>query len=299
MSALLVLDNARIESGGSAGEPLCARGGDTRLALVGNFRPLFRLLAGDARLVSGTAELAGESLSEAVRRGTAGLALLDPPLVPGWTLERYLFESASLAGLTKSDAQRAGEAALGYFELTGLRRTRLDTMFAPVRRATFIALATLAAPAVLCVEAPLSDLDADGQTYVARALERAAVGRRLLVSVPTLLPEAAERELVARADWVVEEHAGRVVREGAKLERSTRRYLATVTRGGPAFLEALAARGLAARPTPLAPVRAGEPTPNDGGQLRVVIEVPATASTREVLSAAEAAGAPLVELSAV
>jgi len=297
MPPLLTLDGARIESTGTVSEPLTCRGGAERLVLVGNFRPLFRLLAGDARLGSGAAELAGGPLTSAVRSGSAGLALLDPPLVAGWTLERYLLESARLAGFAEADAKRTIEASLTYFELAGLRRVRLETLFPPMRRAALLAHATLGAPVVLCAEAPLSDLDAEGQAYVARALERAAYGRRLLVSVPTLLPEGAERALVNGADWVVEEHAGRIVREGPRLEPVTRRYYATVTRSGASFLAALAARGFSAHPTPHAPLRPDAEFPTADGPLRVVIELPRAATASEVLLAAHAAGAPVVELS--
>jgi hypothetical protein len=233
-----------------------------------------------------------------VRRGTAGLALLDPPLVPVWTLERYLLESAALSGLAPADAARAVEAALSYFELGGLRRTRLAALFPPVRRAALLAHATLAAPEVICAEAPLSDLDAEGQAYVLRALERAAHGRRLVVSVPALLPEGAERACVDTSDFVVEEHAGRIVRQGEPPARPGLRCFATVTSGGQDFLRALGERGLTARATPLLPARFGDPAHAEGS-LRVVIELPARSSTTDVLRAAHAAGAPLVELTAV
>jgi ABC-type Na+ transport system ATPase subunit NatA len=299
MHALIALEQARIGDSGGADAPLTLRGGERRVALVGNFRPLFRLLSGEARLVSGTVEIAGVPATEAVRRGKAGLALLDPPLVPAWTLERFLLESARLAGLEPADSERSVEAALAYFELGGLRRTRLQTLFPPVRRAALLAHATLTAPEVICAEAPLSDLDAEGQAYVAQALERAAEGRALLASVPALLPEGAERALVERADFVVEEHAGRIVRQGPALERGAQRYFVTVTRAGQEFLSALAERGLAARPTPIVPVRFGEPAANASGSLRVVVELSSARTTGDVLSAAHAAGAPVVELTAV
>jgi hypothetical protein len=135
-------------------------------------------------------------------------------------------------------------------------------------------------------------LDATGRTYVAVALERAAYGRRIVVSVPTLAPEGLERAHVERADWVVEEHAGRVVRSGPPQSPPSRHYFATVTRAGSAFLAALAARGLAARPTPSS---AG----GGDGPLRVVVELSAEATSNDVMFAAHVAGAPLVELTGV
>jgi ABC-type lipoprotein export system ATPase subunit len=296
VTPLLVLDGARIESGGIAGEPLTCSGGANRLTLVGNFRPLFRLLSGEARLDAGRAELAGIPAAGAVRTGALGLALLDPPLVPDFSVERYLLESARLAGLAEADAKAAVEAALAYFELGGLRRLKPKTLFAPARRVLLLAHATLAAPEILCAEAPLADLDAEGQAYVALALEKAAAGRRLMVSVPTSVPAGAERAMLERADFIIEEHAGRIVREGPRLERATKRYFATVTRSGAGFLAALGARGVSARATPFEPVRLGENSLESDGPLRVIIELSLLTSTTDVVLAAHAAGAPLVEL---
>jgi hypothetical protein len=298
MPALLVLDAARIESAGVTGEPLTFAGGSERVALLGNFRPLFRLLAGDARLAAGRAELAGTSVGDVVRLGTAGLAPLDPPLVPGWTVERHLDESARLAGLAETDAARAVETALTNFELVGMRRVRLETLFPPVRRALVLAGATLTGPAVLCAEAPFSELDAQGQAYVAVALERAAFGRRLLCSVSTRLPEGMARGMVERADWVVEEHGGRIVREGPSFVPESRLCYATVTHSGQKFLAALATRGLDARATPVPPIMDGGAAGEDG-PLRVVAALPKERSPTDLVLAAHAAGAPLIELEVV
>ncbi|HEY3500514.1 MAG TPA: hypothetical protein VGK73_37735 [Polyangiaceae bacterium] len=298
MQPLLVLDGARIESGGARSE-LALSGGEQRLALLGNFRPLFRLLSGEARLVAGRVELDGVNAREAVRNGRAGLALLDPPVVPRWTVERCLFESARLAGFSGPDARRAAEASLAYFEIGGLRRARVDSLFLPVRRALVLAQATLTAPAVLCAEAPLSELDPEGQAYVAVALERAAYGRRLLASVATSLPQGLERAHVERADWVVVEQGGSIKTQGPAFRPGPQRYFATVMRSGSGFLAALTERGFSARATPHAPDMPGLLAPHGEGSLRVVVELPASATANDVVRAAHAAGAPLVELTGV
>ena len=73
---LLVLERARILAGGAVGEALTARGGVTRVTLIGAVRPIFRLLARDATLASGVARLAGVPLHEAVFDGGRGPRLV-------------------------------------------------------------------------------------------------------------------------------------------------------------------------------------------------------------------------------
>src|SRR5262245_19690893 len=114
---LVALEAARILAGGAVTEPFTAKGGEARLTFVGNVRPLFRLLARDATLESGEARIAGAPCRDAVATGVVGLALSDPPLPAEWTPERYLLESARLAGLTESEARRETGAAIARFEL--------------------------------------------------------------------------------------------------------------------------------------------------------------------------------------
>ena len=294
---LLVLNRARILAGGAVGEALTAAGGTARLTLVGNVRPLFRLLARDATLESGEARLLGVPLRDAVARGVAGLALSDPPLPAEWTPERYLLESARLSGLGESEARREAESSIAKFELgTYARRRFADTALA-VKRIVLLAHATLGSPAVLCVEAPLANLDPSTLPYVGAALDRASSGRRLLASVTSATD--AERVLVDRADWVVVTQGGRFVREGPPHQAfsASSRYAATVTRAADAFLAALAERGVRATPADVAPALLGFVPENAAEVRRVLVELPDGASPDEIVRAAHRAGAPLVELS--
>jgi ABC-type multidrug transport system ATPase subunit len=302
---LLELDAARIEAGGATGEAWTARGGERRLVLVGNFRPLFRLLASDATLVSGSARLGTAPLSGVVARGIAGLAPLDPELIPDWTAERYLLETARLRGFSEADARRAADAAIATFELHGAARMRLAQLFVAVQRVVQLAQATLGAPPCLCVEAPLSGLEAEAQVYVSAALERAAAERRLIVSVPALPARGAERTLAERADYVIVERGGRIVAEGAPTTAlpTGKRCIATVTRGGEALLAALSERGFAAArviatPEVLcpAPASASELAPVP---MQILVELHPGATANDVFAAAAQAGVPLVELVAV
>ena len=156
---LLVLERARILAGGAVGEPLTARGGATRVTLVGAVRPIFRLLARDATLASGDARLAGVPLHEAVSTGVAGLALCDPPLPGDWTPERYLLESARLAGFREAEARREVDQAVTRFELGAYARRRFADSYVAVKRVVLLAHATLGSPSVICAETPLAELD--------------------------------------------------------------------------------------------------------------------------------------------
>ena len=293
---LLVLDGARILAGGAASGPLTARGGGARLTLVGDVRPLFRLLARDATLASGTATLAGVSLTEAVTSGTAGVALSEPPLPPQWTPERYLLESARLAGFREPEARREVDAALTRFELTDAARRRFADTYVAVKRVVLLAHATLGSPRVVCAEAPLALLDESARAYVEIALERAAQGRRLLVSVTRAA--GGERALVERADWVMISEGGVVVRQGTPdvVLAPGSRYAATVTRSAQAFLSALAESGARATPADVSPVLLGFVPRDPAGVRRVLVELPEGASPDAIVRAAERADAPLVEL---
>ncbi|HEX6275671.1 MAG TPA: hypothetical protein VFZ53_21670 [Polyangiaceae bacterium] len=296
---LLVLDRARILAGGAVTEPLSARGGAARVTFVGNVRPVFRLLARDATLASGEARIAGVPLDKAVTNGVAGVALCDPPLPGDWTPERYLVESARLAGFARRDAEREVARAIARFELGAYARRRLADTYVAVKRVVLLAHATLGSPDVLCAETPLAELDPTSRAYVDAALERAAEGRRLLVSVKGT--DDAERPLVERADWVVVAHGGVLVREGppgTALETSSR-YAATVTRSADAFLAALTARGARATPADVAPALLGFVPREPAGVRRVLVELPEGATPDDIVRAAHCADAPLVELRAL
>jgi hypothetical protein len=104
---------------------------------------------------------------------------------------------------------------------------------------------------------------------------------------------------VERADWVVVEQGGSIKSQGPAFRPGPQRYFATVMRCGSGFLAALTERGFSARATPHAPVTPGLLAPHGEGPLRVVVELPASATAKDVVLAAHAAGAPLVELTGV
>jgi ABC-type Na+ transport system ATPase subunit NatA len=298
ISPLIALEAARIEAGGETSEPFDTHGGSRAVALVGNFRPLFRLLARDARLVSGRAEILGAPCGAAVAERVVGLALSDPPLPEDWTVERYLTESARLVGLDQKHARDEVDAALTSFGLSSFARHRLAQTARPLRRAVLLAHATLAAPPVLCAEAPLADLDPFGQAEVAAVLERAAVGRRLVVSFRGPRTNGAERAFARRADWVVVEENGRVSAEGPpeRVLANGSRYVAVVTRASAAFIVALSELGIFVRRDAVTRLSMPPDATTGAEPVELVFELPHGTTANDVAVAARRAGAPLVEL---
>jgi hypothetical protein len=91
---------------------LSARSGAARLALLGDWSPLFRLLSGEAQLESGSLQLVGHDVPLGVQRGQIGLMRLDPLLPAAWSGEQLLASSAELSGLSRKAAQRSAFAIL-------------------------------------------------------------------------------------------------------------------------------------------------------------------------------------------
>jgi ABC-type Na+ transport system ATPase subunit NatA len=293
---LLLLEGARIARGGVTSEPLTARGGTQKLSLIGDFGPLFRLLEKNATLVAGRAELAGVPVVDAA--SSVGFAPCDPVLIPEWTPERYLTESARLLGLSPRDARAEVESVLVALSLGSFARHRFDVLSLLMRRAVLLAHGMLGSPDVLCVESPLDALDGAAQSEMITYVERAARGRRLILSSRSLPGEGAERALLRRADWVIVESHGRIATEGpaSRVLGQARRYAATVTRAGEAFVAALGARGITVKTDAILRV----PPPPDAhpgaDPMEVALELPNGATPNDVLLAAQSAGAPLVEL---
>jgi len=294
---LLVLAGARIETAGESGLSLDASGGVQRVALVGNFRALFHLLAQRGQLTKGRAAILGTPAIDAVRERVAGLALCDPELVPSFTAERFLLESARLTGMSERHAREEVDAVLALLGLGGFARHRLGQLALPLRRAFLLAHAVLGGPLVLCAEAPLADLDRAGQAEVAAVLERAATGRRLVVSTRERNTSGPEHDLVARADWVVVERGGRVVDQGppSRAFRPGLRFVTVVTRRDAEFVAALAELGI--RPTASATRLPVPPDAAPGAEpVELVLELPNGGTPNDIVAAARRAGAPLIEL---
>lgn len=263
----------------------------SRLALLGDWSPLFRLLSGEAELTSGSLELGGGPLPLAVQQGKLGVMRLDPPLPPAFSGEQLLASSAELTGLSRRAAARAAFTALDRLGLLELASRRLGHLALAERRCLLVAHAITTEPALLCLEEPLRSLDGSGAELVRAVIERALVGRRLIVA----LADAASEPLLARADERLRLTAGVVAVESADAPPLTR-VTATICRNYQAFARALQARGLQAHPTHEAGVLAALTSQRAGPAWRYVVDLP-DGSTAPLLDAVLETDAGLLELS--
>src|SRR6188474_1711496 len=91
--------------------PLSVRSDARRIGLVGDWEPLFQLLAGRAEVASGRAQVLGCGLESAISRGILGFAACDALLPNSFTVLEYLRHAARLShGSTSralNDATRA------------------------------------------------------------------------------------------------------------------------------------------------------------------------------------------------
>lgn len=279
--------------------PLDAEAVGEHLGLVGDFSACFRLLEGRAELLSGSAEVAGVPLREALARGVVGFAPLDPPLPVQLTALAYLEESARLLGRGRAFAQQRARDTVKKFELEHLTRRSLGTLRVAEKRVLVLASAALGAPPVLCCEAPLDRLDDVAAAYVESALERARSGRLSIVSVLSLEPLGRERALLERSDRLLSLDNGEI-EAGAphQLDAAPATELVlTVSAKGDAFAEALSALGL--RPTRLGAVDALLALAAPGLHTsfeRFLVELPNPELRQQILAASLATGAPLVEM---
>jgi ABC-type Na+ transport system ATPase subunit NatA len=291
----LEADRARIDL---AGQPLLSglelRSDAPRLALLGDWSPLFRLLSAEAELSSGSLRVCGMNVPLGVALGAVGLMRLDPPLPATWSAEQFLASSAELAGTAKISAKNLVLQTLERLGLTELATRRLAELGLAERRALLVAHATLTDPRVLCLEEPLVSLDTLGERAVLAVIERASAGRRLLVAVADPELSAASRELVASCAARLRLAAGVVVTETDDAPLPSR-FTASVCRNHEAFAQALAARGLIAHATHEAGVLNSLTSAFAGPCWRYLIELPQN-STAPILDAALETQAGLVEL---
>jgi ABC-type Na+ transport system ATPase subunit NatA len=281
-----------------AGQPLLARlSAETdaeRVALLGDWSALFRLLAGEAELAAGELFIGGVAVPAGVAQGVVGLMRLDPVLPGAWSAEQLLASSAELTGVSKKAAPKLAFQTLERLGLAGLAARRLAHLQSAERRALLIAHASLTAPRVLCLEEPLSGLDTHGEQTVLGVIERASAGRRLLVALGEPEHSAGSRQLLETCSGRLRLAAGIVIPEpeGAA---STTRITATVCRNHQAFAAALSARGLAAHATHEAGLLSALTSPQAGPCWRYLVELPG-GSTAPILDAALETEAGLVEL---
>lgn len=280
------------------GQPLLARldatGGAERVALLGDWSALFRLLSGEAKLAAGTLQIGGAPATLGVEQGVLGLMRLDPLLPGSWSGEQFLASSAELTGASEKAARKLAFQTLERLGLPGLAARRLAHLQLPERRALLVAHALLTEPRVLCLEQPLLGLDTHAEEALSAVIERASAGRRLLVAVNDPELSQGSRQLVRSCAERLRLSAGVVTAELDDAPPLTR-VTATVCRNHHAFAEALSQRGVAAHASHEAGMLNALTSALAGPCWRYVIELPG-GSTAPVLDAALQAEAGLVEL---
>jgi ABC-type Mn2+/Zn2+ transport system ATPase subunit len=293
--ATLLATGARIDL---ASQPLVAKldvASDAhRLALLGDWSALFRLLSGEAELAAGALLIGGDAVPAGVQHGRIGVMRLDPLLPPAWSAEHLLTASAELAGMTKHSAERAAFKTLDALGLMALSGKRLGHLQAVERRALLVAHALLTDPKVLCLEQPLAGLDTGAEQLLLAVIERAVGPRRLIVALGDVSLGAGDRELYGRSHEHLRLSAGVVV-SAAPERAAAARVTATICRNHQAFAAALAQRGLQAQPTHEAGILGALTSAHAGPAWRYLVEL-TDGSTAGLLDAVLETDAGLLEL---
>ncbi len=183
---------------------------------------------------------------------------------------------------TRGGSRRRRSRASGS---TAARRKATGALSLWERRALGLAQAIATGPEVLVAEAPLAGLEGDAADRVLEAVTAASEGRRALLSAARLDAGSAEGTLARGASHLVVLANGEVAIEGppGELFGGARVYALTVRSNAQPLRAALAARGISLA----------------GGPVRFSAALPAGASTRDILEAALAARAAVVEMVAM
>jgi ABC-type multidrug transport system ATPase subunit len=256
--------------------------------LIGNWRALFALLAGTARLRSGQVLISGLDAGRAVADGIAAVAPLDAPLPREWTAERYLETGARLAGFSRKETRDQIRSVLGTLACAHLSSRRISTLTLAEQRALSIAQALLGNPSVLAVEDPFIRLDERGTALIEQVVECAAQGRALVISASHAAVSGPCRAILDLADSVLVLESGTVVAQGSTQDVliADPRYLVSVTKNGAQFVERLEKLGLSVQASLDGAANAS----------RFLVRLPNANATRTILDAALEAEAPVLEL---
>lgn len=237
---------------------------------------------GEAFVSAGRLALAGRDVSARAHLAVMGAAPLDPPIPPRWTAEEYVAWGARLAGERPGSARDLAHAALARVGLADARKRRVEAFARAERRALALAQAVVTGPEVLVAEAPLSGLEGSAARFVHAALLAAVEGRRALITAARLDAAGLEGALARGAGHLVVLSGGEIAVEGPPADLfAAARVLSITVRGDAEALRAeLSARGIDLR----------------GGPVRFAASLPVGATPRQILLAAAAARAAVVEM---
>lgn len=240
-------------------------------------------LPGQPHVTAGSLFVAGKDVATNAHLALVGVAPLDPPLPPRFTAHEYVTWSARLAGFSLRVARDLAASSIERVGLAPVLRRPLSALDLPARRALLFAHAIVADPRVVVAESPLAGLDGPAATFVLSALARATEGRGAILSSEHMEPGTPEGDSLARAATDIFVIAGgALVLSGApeELFSGVRVYAVTIRKNETAFRDELQSRGITVT----------------GGPLRMSVTLPADASTKEIVTAASKARAPLVEM---
>jgi ABC-type multidrug transport system ATPase subunit len=254
--------------------------------LVGDWSPLFALVAGQLRLGSGKLELAGASAEDAAATGKVGLMLADTPLPHNQKLADVLTDSARLLGLARREAAQHAQHKAAELGLGERLSRRIDALSPAERRAVAIAMAVLGDPPVVCLDGPFNGLEPTGHAYIASLLRRALSGRRALVSVASVPGSVEQDAYTQSADELLVLGTLGLVARGAHSEllASGSGYRVVVARQADALLTRLELAGYQVKLVTARAVTA------------LLVSDASRAGTPGIIEAALAADAPILEL---
>lgn len=244
------------------------------------------LPAPETRVVAGSLHLLGIDVAQRDHVLAMGAAPLDPPLPLDWTPVEYVVAAMRLGGVggkgIGSDAKARAVASLEAVGLAAATKRAIRSLAVPERRALPFAAAHARDVRVVVADEPLAGLDGPAAAFVLGALGAATQGRAAILSARSPSPAAPEGVLFGNATDVCVIANGEVAFSGAPslVPRGATLWGLTVRANGGALAAELERRGVTLR----------------GGPLRFSATLPEGATTRDIVAAAVAARAPVVEL---
>ena len=238
-------------------------------------------LLGEARVAAGSMFIAGRSVADGAHSAIVGAASLDPPLPP-WTVREHVTWSARLAGIPKRAAAELAHHALTRTGLTAAASRATHSLALAERRTLAIAQALVARSEVLVLEGPLAALDGAQATFVDGVLRHVLADHAAIVGVSRLDPGTPEGVLARAATDLLVLRGGELIYAGAPGEvlHDAKLVALTVRSQGEALQLALSEKGVEMR----------------GGPTRWVVALREGQSTQDIMTAAAAVKAPVIEM---
>lgn len=275
-----------------------------RLVLLGDVAPLLAALMGvsrrsafrscpepavdgsvpapETRVVAGSLRLLDLEVAERAHVLAMGAAPLDAPVPLDWTALDYVEKAMAFGGVGGRDGKVRAAASLEAVGLGAASKRALRSLSLPERRALPFAAAHARGVSVVVADEPLAGLEGAAAAFVLGALGVATQGRAAIVSVRSANPATAEGLLFASATDLCVIASGEVAFSGppSLVPRGATLWGLTVRANADVLASELEHRGVTLH----------------GGPLRFSATLPEGASTREIIAAAVAARAPVVEL---